>query len=69
MLEAIATIGRHIAVIIVVNLTAFGSYHVYQWYQSTQPTQIDLAQLTDAELNQISKEAFIVQQDRRRENK
>ena len=65
MLEAIATIGRHVAVIVVVNLTVFGGYHAYQWYQSMQPSQIDLAQLSDEELNQISKEAFLVQQDRR----
>ena len=57
----------HLVFTSIINLTAFGGYHAYQWYLSTQPTQIDLAQLSNDELNQISKEAFIVQQDRRRD--
>lgn len=44
-----------------------GAYQFYLDYQALQPVQIDLDQLSDSELNQISKQAFVVQQDRRKE--
>lgn len=37
----------HLAFTIAVNLMALGGYFAYQEYKAMQPTQIDLAQLTD----------------------
>lgn len=37
----------HLAFTLAVNLMVFGGYHAFQVYQSMQPMQIDISQLSD----------------------
>lgn len=60
-----------IAGCILINCIAVGAYQFYTAYQEWRntPVAINLDELSDSELNQISKQAFVVQQDRRKDNR
>lgn len=58
ILELIKWWASHLLFVLIINLSVFGGYHAYQWYQTTQPYVFDASQLDDATLNQISQEIF-----------
>lgn len=65
VLELIKWWASHLLFMLIVNLSLFGGYHAYGWYQTTQPIQIDVSQLDDNALNQVSKEIFEEQRSRK----
>jgi len=67
MLEIIKWWASHLLFMLIINLSAFGAYHAYAWYQTMQPTAIDVSQYDDDSLNRISKEVF-QEQDRRQQS-
>jgi len=54
---------------LILNLTLLGSWNVYQWYKTAQPTQFDASQYDDDSLSKITKNVFEEQQARRKENR
>lgn len=48
---------------IIVDLTLFGGYHAYNWYQTTQPQEWDLSALNADERSELSKQLFIIGQE------
>ena len=65
MLEITKWWVGHLTFTILLNLIAFGSYHVWVWYQITQPIMIDVSRLDNEGLNDLSKEIFREQVSRK----
>lgn len=54
VLELIKWWASHLLFMLIINLSVFGGYHAYQWYQAQMPVQIDLSQLSEAEKTQLA---------------
>jgi len=60
-------LSGHVLFTLITVCSLRGGYQFYQDYKAMQPVQINLDELSNDELNQISKEAFVVQSERRKE--
>ena len=49
--------------LVIVDLSALGAYQCYNWYQTQQPIQIDIAQLSADERAELSKQIFLAGQE------